>query len=607
MPSTRPDPASSGPAIASARPSPGAGLAGAVDRDRRIAVETPEHVSIAFDLAGAGSRAMAAMIDYLIVAAILVTLGVIAAILPELNSAVAGLGLAVWTFLLFAMQSGYFFLFEWLGRGRTPGKRIIGLRVVRIDGTPITVESAALRNVLRVVDLQPGFTAMLGLGMIAGLPRSQRIGDLVAGTIVVRDLVGEAVPESVAVGSLQGRAVLNAEQFALLDRYVERRPSLSDVARRRLASRVAESLGHPRGVDWDLSRRALDDILTELHAREHAHQAGGLNRQSIHLFATRKEAWREFDDLLASARRRGLGALDGEQVERFTRLYRELTADLARARTYDASLRLQLELDRRVSAGHNVFYRDRRDARVRQWVGVALPREIRRRWRYVVASAALLFVPALAVYAIVRADPAVGPEWAGPVMTERAERGVEQLAEGGSYIKIPATTMPVFGAQITTNNLRVAMTTVAGGALAGVGTAAVLVLNGFHLGSAFGVFDNAGAGPILWEWVLPHGVIELTAIVLAGAAGLLLGGALVVPGRMTRVDALRTRGPTVAGLLGGSLFLLLIAGLIEGYVSPSELPTAVKLGFSGIVAGILFLYLATAGRTGPGVPDPGSE
>ena len=398
------------------------------------------------------------------------------------------------------------------------------------------------------------------------------------------------------MGSLEGRAVLTAEQFALLDRYVERRESLTDVARRRVASRVAESLGRPRGVDWDLSTRTLDDILTELHTSEHGHQAGGLNRQSIALFASRREAWREFDELLSTARGRGLRALGEEQVERFTRLYRELTADLARARTYDASLRLQLDLDRRVSAGHNVFYRDRRDTRLRRWLGESLPREVRRRWRFVAASAALLFVPALTVYGIVRADPAVGPEWAGPVMTERAEAGATQLAEGGSYFEIPATTMPLFGAQITTNNLRVAMMAVAGGALAGLGTVGILVLNGSHLGSAFGVFDNAGAGPILWEWVLPHGVVELTAIVLAGAAGLLLGGALVVPGRMTRVDALRTRGPIVAGLLGGALALLLIAGLIEGYVSPSPLPTGVKMGFAAIVAGILFLYLGTAGR-----------
>ena len=144
--------------------------ASSVDRDRRLAVETPELVSLAFDLAGAGSRAMAAMVDYLIITATLVAFGIAGALLPEINSAVAGLGSAAWTFLLFGIQSGYFFLFEWLGRGRTPGKRIIGLRVIRVDGTPVSIEAAALRNVLRVVDLQPGFTAMLGLGMIATLP-----------------------------------------------------------------------------------------------------------------------------------------------------------------------------------------------------------------------------------------------------------------------------------------------------------------------------------------------------------------------------------------------------------------------------------------------------
>src|SRR6056297_666065 len=146
---------------------PEAGL-DVLDRDRRLSVETPEHVSLAFDLAGAGSRAMAAMIDYALIGTTLLTLLIGAAFLPDLNSLVAGLGAAAWTFLVFAAQSGYFLLFEWLARGRTPGKRLVGLRVIRVDGTPVTLESSTLRNVLRVVDLQPGFTAILGLGMIAG-------------------------------------------------------------------------------------------------------------------------------------------------------------------------------------------------------------------------------------------------------------------------------------------------------------------------------------------------------------------------------------------------------------------------------------------------------
>jgi len=567
-----------------------------IDRDPRLEVDTPEHITLAFDLAGPGSRAMAAMIDYGLIASTLIALGLVVALAPAIEGAVGGVSAATWTFLAFLLQSGYFFTCEWIWRGRTVGKRAIGLRVVSDDGTPIDIEAAALRNVLRVIDLQPGFTGILGLGLMAGQRRSQRVGDLVAGTIVVRDLVTDEVPESAATATLEGRALLTPDQFGVLDQYIERRTTLTETARRRIAARVFEVLGPLRGVNQDLRERSMDDILGELHAAESRRQASGLNRQSIRLFAERREAWSEFDALVGRARDRGLRGFSPLEVERFTQLYREVTADLARARTYGASLRLQLALDRRVTAGHNIFYRDRRDSRAWTWVRGGLPRAVRANLGYVALAAGLLFIPAGIIYGVVRADPAKGPEWAGPVMTERAERGAIQLAEGGSYFEVPATTMPLFGAQITTNNLRVALTAVAGGALAGLGTVALLILNGVHLGSAFAVFDNAGAGPILWEWVLPHGVIELTAIVLAGAAGLLIGGALLNPGRRTRGDALRLRSSAVAGLMAAALFLLVIAGLIEGYISPSTLPTPIKMTFSAVFAGILLLYLWTGGR-----------
>jgi len=568
-----------------------------LDQGRTLQIETPEHVQLDFDLAGVGSRAMAAIADYTIMALFLLTIGILFSILDRENELLRSIGGAWLTFLVFLLQTGYFFAFELLSRGQTPGKRSVGLRVISVEGTPVTVRAAALRNLFRVIDLQPVFSGMTGLGMIAATGRGQRIGDIIAGTIVVRDKGGAEIPESTVEPAQVGRPVLSAEQFDLLDRYILRREGLTPQVRRKISARVSRALGAVVHRRMDLTRHTLDDQLTALHREERSRQLSGLSPQAVRFFAERRDAWRQFDELVARADQGGLSRLQPEEVELFTGLYREVGADLARARTYGGSLRLRFELERRVAAGHNLFYHGRsRGPGFGSWVRRQLPRDFRRNWRLVALSALLLFGPALLSWGAVRMDPELGAEITSPVMLERAETAAQRIESGDQYVDIPASTMPMFSSQIMTNNLRVALTTAAGGILAGLGTLMILVMNGVHLGSSFGVFYNADSARLLWDFVLPHGVIELTAIVIAGAAGLMIGGALLMPGRRTRADALREEGITAAGLTGGALVLLVIAGLIEGYISPAAIPVSLKYAFSALVGAITFLYLGTSGR-----------
>src|SRR5690606_13668071 len=126
-----------------------------------------------------------------------------------------------------------------------------------------------------------------------------------------------------------------------------------------------------------------------------------------------------------------------------------------------------------------------------------------------------------------------------------------------------------------------------GGVLAGVGTLAILVFNGVFIGGVFGLFAAHGLSPYLLAFVLPHGVVELSAIAIAGGAGLWMGSALLVPGRATRKDALVSRGREAVGLLAGTGVLLIVAGLIEGFISPAPWPMTVKAGVSAITAVLL--------------------
>jgi uncharacterized membrane protein SpoIIM required for sporulation len=182
-------------------------------------------------------------------------------------------------------------------------------------------------------------------------------------------------------------------------------------------------------------------------------------------------------------------------------------------------------------------------------------------------------------------------------MIARAEDGARRAAAGLGYVEVPPMAMPLMSSSLIANNVQVSFVAFAGGVLAGVGTVLILLLNGIFFGAVVGLFHAERLGVYLWSFVLPHGVIELTAICIAGGAGLWLGSALVLPGRSTRSQALVERGREAISLIAGVVMLLLIAGLIEGFISPGPFPPAVKLGFGAVMAVLLFAYLVLSGRT----------
>src|SRR5216110_4020411 len=157
---------------------------------RRLAIETPEHLVLELELAGVGSRIAAAACDAVLLGVLYVGLGLgLVALQTGRESAGAWSTLvAVLTVLaLFLLFWCYFLLFEALNHGRTPGKRLMGIRVVMDTGHPITFAAAAVRNLVRIVDMQPLFTYQVGLAFVLFHAQNKRLGDIVAGTVVVRD------------------------------------------------------------------------------------------------------------------------------------------------------------------------------------------------------------------------------------------------------------------------------------------------------------------------------------------------------------------------------------------------------------------------------------
>ncbi len=215
------------------------------NRPDLMSIETPESVAFAYELAGAGSRGAALIVDTILVSLIIVAeagLGLlIATILDSLGVAVAGLWIAGTVIALaFVTYWGYYIWGEAFANGRTPGKRWLGIRVVRDDGSRVGAVDSAIRTALRLVDMLPGY---YGVGLVAMLvsERSKRLGDMVAGTIVVRDSGDLALHFD---GGAQTR------RDALAAEYLDRRASLRPAARYQVAIEVLATYGEEPG-DWD--------------------------------------------------------------------------------------------------------------------------------------------------------------------------------------------------------------------------------------------------------------------------------------------------------------------------------------------------------------------
>jgi uncharacterized RDD family membrane protein YckC len=227
----------------------------------RLEVETPDHVVLRYDLAGGGNRGFAAVVDFII--ASLVFAGAVFA-WSLIVGRVGGAGvqlLGVIGLLAFTIAWSYFVLLEWLWQGQTVGKRLYGLRVIRDDGAPAGFVAVLIRNLIRIVDFLPAFYG-LGLLMIIGTSRSQRLGDLAAGTYVVRaprpqlDYFSLRTVTPVAAGATIEMRALPGEAQRLVREFVAREAKLAPADRLRVARQIAERV---RPYARDLETTA-DDV-----------------------------------------------------------------------------------------------------------------------------------------------------------------------------------------------------------------------------------------------------------------------------------------------------------------------------------------------------------
>lgn len=306
--------------------------------------------------------------------------------------------------------------------------------------------------------------------------------------------------------------------------------------------------------------------------------------------ASHEPSWIRLGELTAKARR-SIRRLDAGELDELVMLYQRTSTHLSYVRTNFENPALTIRLTRLVAGTSGVIY-GKRARTVRAFADffrVTFPAAVWDARRFVVVSFLLTFLPAAAMGVwIANSDAALDATAPAALREAYVEDDFESY-----YSSAPAGQ---FATEVTVNNIQVSILAFAAGIALCVGAAYILMFNGANVGVAAGLFAAVGEQPKFWGLILPHGLLELTAVVIAGAAGLRLGWAIIAPGDRRRSEALADAGRRAVVIVMGLVAAFITAGTIEGFVTGSSLPTAVRVGIGVAVEAAFVTYLVVQGR-----------
>ncbi len=304
-----------------------------------------------------------------------------------------------------------------------------------------------------------------------------------------------------------------------------------------------------------------------------------------------KDRWTALEVALKPARIR-----DPEAWTDLAARYRDVTADLARARTLGLPEETLVYLDQLAGRAHNRLYGPSRGVGRSMFTDLihGFPHAFRKEWRFMLAAHVVFYAPFL----VGVVGPLIDPNFAILILPEAQLEQMEMMYQDAP-LRTASQNISMAGFYVW-NNIGIAFKCFANGALFGLGSIFTLVYNGIVLGTVEGHLHQAGLGPSLWDFTVGHSAWELTGIAVSGGAGMRMGWALVVTDGRTRIGALRAAAPQLYRLMLGAFALLFIAAMIEGYWSAGSQPFWLKLIFGAVGLAIIVGWLTVGGRHGEG-------
>jgi uncharacterized membrane protein SpoIIM required for sporulation len=308
--------------------------------------------------------------------------------------------------------------------------------------------------------------------------------------------------------------------------------------------------------------------------------------------ARREQSWRELEGGIARARRGRLRGMSAQDLERFGMLYRRAAGDLAIAARDFPDQPVTEYLNALLTRAHPLLFRGPSPqlTRVFGFYAVELPRAVRAAQRYIWVSLGLFAVGALAGWLAVL----LRPDLVATLVPPQVLDGLSQGHVGNDQLREFA---PLLAAFIIQNNVGVSLIALVGGVGLGLPTAFLLLSNGWMLGTLGAAVHQAGIDAGFWALIVPHGAIEISVIIVAGAAGLMIGDSLLRPGLLRRVDSLTAAAQRALVLALGVAPLLIVAGMIESFVTPSGLAIPAKLAVGAATGVLLWSWFLLPGRS----------
>jgi uncharacterized membrane protein SpoIIM required for sporulation len=302
----------------------------------------------------------------------------------------------------------------------------------------------------------------------------------------------------------------------------------------------------------------------------------------------RRPYWARLEHLVGIKARRNISALTPGELQELALLYRQTASDLSTVREDVTSSQLAIYLNQLMGRAHNLIYMGRRSKPKGIWTFYkdTYPAIFRETLPDTFTAFTIFLAAGVVSFLVALADPSFANYLLGPHMTDAIEHH-------RMWTQSIVTVKPLASSAILTNNLTVAFSTFALGITAGIGTVWMMLLNGLLIGAVGEACWREGMSLQLWSFVAAHGVLELPAIFIAGGAGLGIARGMLFPGGLPRRAALAKAGARSVRLVLGTIPMLLIAGFIEGFVSPSNLPIPVKFALAAALGTLLILYLSS--------------